>query len=140
MSWEEKCIPALLDQRVFLSPQHFSRFETAFSFLRHQYFFTKGVCKCAVLAAWDPKHFKIFMDCMHATAERRDRDPSVMINMAREYAQHADNNLRLFATLYMDFLSQPGQTPSENVILKFSKNWVPLIDSAITASLVLDNL
>ena len=30
MSWEEKCIPALLDQRVFLSPQHFSRFETAF--------------------------------------------------------------------------------------------------------------
>ncbi|MFR3184406.1 MAG: hypothetical protein ACLTOR_04635 [Ruminococcus sp.] len=125
MSWEEKCIPALLDQRVFLSPQHFSRFETAFSFLRHQYFFTKGVCKCAVLAAWDPKHFKIFMDSMHATAERRDRDPSVMINMAREYAQHADNNLRLFATLYMDFLSQPGQTPSENVILKFSKNWVP---------------
>lgn len=73
MSWEEKCIPALLEQRVFLSPQHFSRFESAFSFLRHQYFFTKGVCKCAILAAWDPKHFKIFMDSMQEMVEKKSK-------------------------------------------------------------------
>ncbi|MDY4670035.1 MAG: hypothetical protein SO415_08610 [Oliverpabstia sp.] len=140
MSWEEKCIPALLEQRVFLSPQHFSRFEAAFSFLRHQYFFTKGVCKCAVLAAWDPKHFEIFMDSMQEMVERKEKDSSYMIAQGKLYSKHSDNNMRLFAKLYTDFLSNPNQTPSENIMLKFSKNWVPLLDSAITASLVLDKL
>lgn len=140
MSWEEKCIPALIEQDVFLSPQHFSRFETAFSFLRHQYFFTKGLCKCAVLAAWDPKHFNIFMKAMQETAERRDKNSDIMIAQAKEYSRSADSGLKFFAELYTEFLSKPNQTPSENIMLKFSKNWVPLIDSVITASLVLDKL
>ena len=99
MSWEEKCIPALLEQRVFLSPQHFSRFETAFSFLRHQYFFTKGVCKCAILAAWDPKHFKIFMDSMQEMVEKKVKDSSCMITQGKLYSKHSDNNMRLFAVV-----------------------------------------
>ena len=103
MSWEEKCIPALLEQRVFLSPQHFSRFEAAFSFLRHQYFFTKGVCKCAVLAAWDPKHFEIFMDSMQKMVERKEKDSSYMIAQGKLYSKHPNNNMRLFAKLYTDF-------------------------------------
>lgn len=140
MSWEEKCIPALLEQRVFLSPQHFSRFETAFSFLRHQYFFTKGVCKCAILAAWDPKHFKIFMDSMQEMVEKKVKDSSCMITQGKLYSKHSDNNMRLFAELYTYFLSNPNQTPSENIMLRFSKNWVSLLDCAITASLVLDKL
>lgn len=140
MSWEEKCIPALLEQRVFLSPQHFSRFESAFSFLRHQYFFTKGVCNCAILAAWDPKHFKIFMDSMQEMVEKKVKDSSCMITQGKLYSKHSDNNMRLFAELYTYFLSNPNQTPSENIMLRFSKNWVPLLDCAITASLVLDKL
>lgn len=125
---------------IILSPQHFSRFETAFSFLRHQRFFNKGLCKCAVLAAWDPKKFEIFMDAMHEMAEHKETNQTAMIAKAREELRTADPNRRLFIQLSLDFLTKPNQTPSETIILKLSKAWVPLMDNVITASLVLDSL
>lgn len=140
MSWEEKCIPALLNQGVFLSPQHFSRFETAFAYLRHQPFFTKGVCKCAVLAAWDQPNYDFFMSTMHEMADRKDITPDYMLKKGELLVHDPDPNRGLLFQLSVDFLKYPGQTPSENVILKLSGAWVPLVDSAITASLILDQL
>lgn len=140
MNWEEQCVPALVEQRVFLSPQHFSRFETAFGFLRNQRFFTKGLCKCAVLAAWDQKNFMTFMDVMHQMEEQKVTNAAPLVEYARNLIQDPDPSMSLFARLSVDFLTKPNQTPSETIILKLSKAWVPLMDSVITASLVLDKL
>ncbi|MBS6195710.1 MAG: hypothetical protein KH828_09035 [Clostridiales bacterium] len=140
MSWEEKCIPALVEHRVFLSPQHFSRFETAFAFLRHQRFFNKGLCKCAVLASWDQSEFTHFMNAIHKMEDLKASNLSIMIERIQKLAETSDPNLKLFYQLAVEFLTKPGQTPSETIILKLSKAWVPLMDNVIAASLVLDSL
>jgi hypothetical protein len=140
MNWEERCIPALLNQKVFLSPQHFSRFETAFAFLRHQQFFTRGVCKYAVLATWDQNYFDFFSKTIHEMAENKDTNSDRLIAIMNKYANDPDSNRRLIIQLGKDFLTKPGVTPSETLILKLSKAWIPIVDSAITASLILDEL
>ncbi|NCC43539.1 MAG: hypothetical protein EOM18_08140 [Clostridia bacterium] len=140
MSWEEKCIPALLDQEVFLSPQHFSRFETIFAFLRHQQFFNKGLCKYAVLASWDQAHFNYFDSAVHEMAENKEITCDTLIKSARKYTDDPDQNRGQIVKLAIEFLEHPDSTPSETLILKLSKAWIPIVDSAISASLALDNL
>ena len=141
MTWREKCIPALIAAHVFLSPQHFSRFEEAFHMLKDRSFFNKGVCKYAFMAALDQEHSNEFKDIVEFMISEKDVTASYMIKRQKKILTCLyDANEKTICQLIIQFLEHPEQTPSESFILELSSAWVPIGDSTLEASYVIDAL
>lgn len=62
MAWQEKCIKALSDQNLFKDSWHKTRFKELMDCYSNYPFFTRGLCKCMYLSAWDEEHFCIMLE------------------------------------------------------------------------------
>ena len=64
MSWNANCLKALSKAGLFQSPGHESRFNELIYCFSDKPFFTKGLCKCMYLSAWDDEHFCILLEIL----------------------------------------------------------------------------
>lgn len=141
MTWREKCIPALIAAQVFLSPQHFSRFEEIFHILKDRPFFNRGVCKCAFMASMDQERYNQFKDIMEYMISEKAVTASYLIKWRKKHlANLYDANEKTLCKLTIQFLEYPDTTPSESFILELSSAWIPIGDSTLEASYVIDAL
>ena len=140
MDWKVKCIPALTAHHVFLSPQHFDRFEQLYALLEGSHLFTKGLCKCAFLAAWDHDLTIKFRNTVLPLLRSGKIEQNRLIAKAKEDLYSRDPNMKVIYQMVMDFLQYPDQTPSEACMLSLSPNWLPVADSALEASHIIDRL
>lgn len=61
MNWKEQWIVALDKEHLFENSGHRTRFKELLDCYADYPFFTKGLCKCMYLSAWDEEHFCIML-------------------------------------------------------------------------------
>ncbi len=73
MRWADKCMLELTHRNLFEDDGHRSRFKDLLDCYFAAPFFTKGLCKCMYLGAWDNVHFAMLLDILNEmTIERAD--------------------------------------------------------------------
>lgn len=140
MNWLDKCESTLTSAHIFLSHSHLARFASAFHTLKQQPFVSKGLCKCAFLSAWDQQHFDIFMDMVEQMIANNETNLDRMILAGEEHIRNAKSNEKILYSLSQEFLLHPDSTPSESFILELSSAWIPIGDSTLEASYIIDQL
>ena len=61
---------------LFQDSHHLSRFKELVDCYRSYPFFTKGLCKCMYLSAWDEEHFCIMLETLAELTLGRERNTS----------------------------------------------------------------
>ncbi|HIX58764.1 MAG TPA: hypothetical protein IAA45_03500 [Candidatus Blautia gallistercoris] len=61
MSWKTNCYNALNSAKLFQDSGHRSRFKELIDCYGNYPFFSRGLCKCMYLSAWDEEHFCILL-------------------------------------------------------------------------------
>lgn len=78
MIWKEKCLAALDNAKMFESSGHRTRFKELVDCFSYYPFFTKGLCKCIYLSAWDHEHFCIMLETLTELSLGREKTTSEM--------------------------------------------------------------
>jgi hypothetical protein len=64
MDWKSHCYELLDAENMFESPKHRTRFRELVDCFSPYPFFTRGLCKCIYLSAWDEKHFCVMLETL----------------------------------------------------------------------------
>ncbi len=81
MNWSDKCMLELTHRNLFEDDSHRARLKDLLDCYYSAPFFTKGLCKCMYLSAWDNTHFAMLLDILNAmTLERSSRLDSMNDN------------------------------------------------------------
>lgn len=64
MDWALKSISALSAEKLFEDTRHQTRFSEFIDCFSSYPFFTRGLCKCMYLSAWDEEHFCILLETL----------------------------------------------------------------------------
>ena len=78
MNWKEKCFSALNAAKMFESYEHSTRFVELVDCFSGYPFFTKGLCKCMYLSAWDEEHFCIMLETLTDLSLGREKNTDEM--------------------------------------------------------------
>ena len=90
MSWKSTCTLALQKAGLFQDSHHLSRFKELVDCYRSYPFFTKGLCKCMYLSAWDEEHFCIMLETLAELTLGRERNTSEMKSKGACLAEASD--------------------------------------------------
>lgn len=78
MSKSDKYLPILDDRGLFENSEHRTRFKELVDCYGEYPFFTKGLCKCMYLSAWDQEHFAVILQVLSDLAIGKERDTEEM--------------------------------------------------------------
>ncbi len=78
MNWKDRCFLSLDDEKLFESSGHRTRFFELLDCYGDYPFFTKGLCKCMYLSAWDEEHFAIMVEMLTSMSLGRETDTGDM--------------------------------------------------------------
>lgn len=78
MSFISECITALDEEGLFDSSGHKTRFKELLDCYSVYPFFSKGLCKCMYLSAWDEEHFCVILEILSAMSLGHDKDTEEM--------------------------------------------------------------
>lgn len=138
MSKSELYLVALDQSGLFEDSGHRTRFKELMDCYGHYPFFTKGLCKCMYLSAWDEEHFATILEVLSGLAIGKERDTEEMRiqgealaekHMGGEYYVYQLSNAFLDGELFM---------LTDNV--KLSPEFRYIIRQALKAELVIDKV
>lgn len=138
MDWRDYCIEEIAKHRCFVSALHKKRFIEMFDMVQDEPFFTKEVCKCLFLAAWERKYTDEIESVLQEMIDKNAMDTQILINRARNKVV-SPYEAEIYK-LERNFLENPGETPDESCLMKLSAAWIPLGDCALQVSEILDRL
>lgn len=72
MKWSEKCMLEFTHRNLFEDDEHRARFKDLLDCYCSAPFFSKGLCKCMYLSAWDDAHFTVMLDVLNEMVLERD--------------------------------------------------------------------
>ena len=78
MGRTEAYIAALEEAHMFENSEHMTRFKELMDCYADYPFFTKGLCKCMYLSAWDEEHFAIMLQSLNDMALGREQNTDDM--------------------------------------------------------------
>lgn len=78
MDWKEQCFAALTERNMFEDSWHKTRFKELLDCYMHSPFFSKGLCKCMYLSAWDEEHFCVMLEILMSMSLGKDEDTREM--------------------------------------------------------------
>ena len=78
MNWKDRCFLSLDDEKLFESSGHRTRFFELLDCYGDYPFFTKGLCKCMYLSAWDEEHFAIMVEMLTSMSLGSETDTGDM--------------------------------------------------------------
>ena len=78
MRWSEKCMMELTHRNLFEDDDHRARFRDLLDCYCDVPFFSKGLCKCMYLSAWDSIHFAVMLDVLNEMVLERDNTLRLM--------------------------------------------------------------
>lgn len=142
MSWKEKCFMALDAEKMFEDSGHRTRFLELVECYSGYPFFTKGLCKCMYLAAWDEEHFFILLQTLTNMALEREQDTEDMKFQGDMLAdENADANAIGEAYIYQlsgAFLEGREFKPKKEVAL--SERYQYIVERGLKAAEIIDKL
>lgn len=80
MTWKEQWIVALDKENLFENSGHRTRFKELLDCYADYPFFTKGLCKCMYLSAWDEEHFCIMLSMLTEMSLEHEKNTDEMRN------------------------------------------------------------
>ena len=140
MDWKNKVVDALIKGDCFFSTFQKMRFIQMFNELKDEPFFSKGFCKCVFLASCDQEHTDFLKKVVDKLISMDAKNTDYMLKLSDEHASSLKANEKVLFRLSDDFLRNPDSTPDESFLLELSRSWVPIGDSALQASLIIDSL
>ncbi len=109
MKWSEKCMMEFTHRNLFEDDEHRARFKDLLDCYCEAPFFSKGLCKCMYLSAWDDTHFTVMLDVLNEMVLERDDHLGLMkdngIVMEREAAGGGDTGDAAIIEASVDFLN-----------------------------------
>ncbi len=138
MSWKEDFLSALDAAKLFEDSGHRTRFKELMDCYAGYPFFTKGLCKCIYLSAWDEEHFMIMLETLTDMTLGRERDTDEMLIKGDALAEEQVNEEMYVYQLSIAFLEEKPFHLDEHV--KLSEPYRYIIDQAQKAAIVIDSV
>lgn len=112
MKWKEKCIEVLDANNLFEDYGHKIRFKELMDCYSQYPFFSRGLCKCMYLSAWDDEHFIIMVEMLNSMAIGQEQDTEDMrIEGEMRAEDHAEEKMDGEAFIYQLSCSFLAGTP-----------------------------
>ena len=138
MSWNENCLKMLSKAGLFENPDHKSRFHELINCFSDKPFFTKGLCKCMYLSAWDEEHFATLLEMLSYMSLGKDEDTREMSIVGDSLAEEQENDESYIYRLSISYLENTEFHLEENVQL--SERTAYVIGRAQQAAAVIDQI
>lgn len=138
MSWNENCLKALSKAGLFESDGHESRFNELIYCFSDKPFFTKGLCKCMYLSAWDEEHFAILLEMLSFMSLGKDKDTKEMSVVGDSLAEEQGNDESYIYRLSISYLENTEFFLDESI--KLSERTAYVISRAQQAAAIIDQI
>ncbi len=138
MNWKDRCFLSLDEEKLFESSGHRTRFFELLDCYGDYPFFTKGLCKCMYLSAWDEEHFAIMLETLTAMSLGRETDTGDMRIQGETLAEVQPDAEYYVYQLSNAFLDHKDFTlPADAAIGPAQRH---IIDQALKASKIIDTI
>ena len=138
MTWQEQCIRALSDQDLFEDSWHKTRFKELLDCYISYPFFTKGLCKCMYLSAWDEEHFCVILEMLSIMSLGRDKNTEEMRDNGDTLVSEQTTDEYYVYLLSNAFLDDAPYCLPENAEIRESTRHI--IFQALRAAEVIDSI
>lgn len=138
MNWKEKCFSALNAEKMFESYEHSTRFQELVDCFSGYPFFTKGLCKCIYLSAWDEEHFCIMLETLTDLSLGREKNTDEMREKGDLLAEEQTDGEYYVYHLSNAFLD--GKPFDMELPESLDAGFRYIIDRALKASAIIDQL
>lgn len=138
MNWKKDCFSALDSEKMFENPGHRSRFKELVGCYSGYPFFTKGLCKCIYLSAWDEEHFCIMVETLTELSLGRETDTQEMEIKGDALAEEQSGDEYQVYRLSIAFLTDQDYSPAPDCCI--SPETRHIIDRALHAAKIIDQL
>lgn len=138
MSWNANCLKALSKAGLFQNPGHESRFNELIYCFSDKPFFTKGLCKCMYLSAWDEEHFAILLEMLSFMSLGKEKNTKEMSAVGDSLAQEQENDESYIYRLSISYLENTNFFLEEGV--KLNERTAYVISCAQQAAAIIDQL
>ena len=110
MNWADKCMMELTHRNLFENDDHRARFRDLLDCYCEAPFFTKGLCKCMFLGAWDNVHFAQLLDILNSMTIERSRHLAPMADngmvLEKTAREEGDSEMVAILEISKDFLNE----------------------------------
>ena len=138
MNWKDRCFLSLDEEKLFESSGHRTRFFELLDCYSDYPFFTKGLCKCMYLSAWDEEHFAIMLETLTAMSLGRETDTGDMRIQGETLAEVQPDAEYYVYQLSNAFLDHKDFPPPADAAIEPAQRHI--IDQALKASKIIDTI
>lgn len=137
-NWINECLNALAKDHLFESSEHRTRMKELLDCYSSYPFFSRGLCKCMYLSAWDEDHFSILLETLNDLAlgkEPDTRDMSIRGDALAEEQTDGEYDVYRLSIAFLENL--PYEAPHPASIPPQQRY---IIERALKASQIIDRL
>lgn len=138
MKWKNDYFMALDQAHLFENDGHRTRFKELMDCYAGYPFFSKGLCKCIYLSAWDEEHFAVMLETLTEMTLGREQGPEEMLDKGDSLAMTQTGGEAYVYQLSIAFLEEKPFVPDENVQL--TPEYRHIVDRALAAAAVIDGV
>lgn len=142
MGLSERYMEALEANGLFENYAHKTRFKELMDCYSQYPFFTKGLCKCMYLSAWDDEHFMVMVEMLNGMAigqEKNTEDMRIEGEMrAEDYTEEHDDGESFMYQLSSSFLA--GTPFAVDGLEKLPENYRYMVSKALEAEVVIEGI
>lgn len=137
MGWKDQCVAALDEEKLFENSEYRTRFLELMDCYGGYPFFTKGLCKCMYLSAWDEEHFAILLETLMRMSLGREQNTEDMEANGEALAREEDGDEQKMYLLSCEFLEgKPCSIDLDTV----SANTAYVMKQALKAAEIIEKL
>lgn len=138
MKWKNDYLTALDEAKLFQDTGHRTRFKELMDCYAGFPFFSRGLCKCIYLSAWDDEHFAIMLETLNEMTLGREKNTGEMLDKGDSLAAEQTGGEHQIYRLSLAFLEERPFRLEEGVVLESEYRYI--LDQALKASDVIDQL
>lgn len=138
MNWKDRCFLSLDEEKLFEDSGHRTRFFELLDCYGDYPFFTRGLCKCMYLSAWDEEHFAIMLETLSAMSLGRETDTEDMRIQGDTLAEVQPDAEYYVYQLSNSFLDNRTFTLPQNA--KIEPEQRRIIEQALKAAALIDSI
>lgn len=138
MDWKGKCLTALDTEKMFEDSRHKTRFKELVDCFSDKPFFTKGLCKCIYLSAWDDEHFCVMVEMLNELSLGKETNTEEMSIKGDALAEEEDIDGAVIYRLSIAFLEELPF--SLEAVSQVSAEAGYIIRRALQAAAIIDQL
>lgn len=138
MNWKDRFLSALDTAGLFENSGHRTRFKELMDCYSGYPFFTKGLCKCIFMSAWDEEHFNVMLETLTDMSLGRERDADEMLIKGDALAEEQKDDEYYVYMLSIAFLADKPFHLDKSARLSPEKQYI--ISRSLEASDVIDRV